>query len=569
MAIPLLRCLAFSLLIGTLTPFAAAPAWCATAQELHQGERIYREGILPSGEQLRASVKGEAALPGLTFTCASCHLRSGLGAIDEGIYTPAISGEKLFRHLPRLYKGAELKGDAALPALRPAYTDESLLQLLRSGRDPGGRVLSDLMPRYLLDDRDARLLISYLKTLSAQFSPGVSASEIHFATVVSEDVRPDQRDAMISSFAGFFKMQNDQIRNFGNPLSGSRSRRMAETMALTRDLADKSLSLSCWTLKGAPESWRGQLEEYNRKEPAFALLGGMVTGPWQPIHRFCEENRIPSLFPGTELPVVSETDWYTLYQSKGYYEEGAGAARFLSGKEALLKGGRVVQLVRSSPEAKALAAGFRQAWLELGGKAPVSLELPQGKTVDQDYLHQALTGEKPEVLLVWDDASVLPALKSLGGSKDRPEMVFLSARYLGEDIWSLPEPIRDLSYLTYPFVFSSKVTTKGMAKLIILDDTQQRLKKGDLPVKDQTQKSALQASAVTQLLSGLLMELQGNYYRDNLLDRAGMMADQLHPLYGRLSFGTGQRYASRGCFIVRLSHGDTPELVKQSGWITH
>ena len=37
----------------------------------------------------------------------------------------------------------------------------------------------------------------------------------------------------------------------------------------------------------------------------------------------------------------------------------------------------------------------------------------------------------------------------------------------------------------------------------------------------------------------------------------------------RISFGTGQRFASRGCFIVQLSHGDVPELVKKSGWIVH
>ena len=75
--------------------------------------------------------------------------------------------------------------------------------------------------------------------------------------------------------------------------------------------------------------------------------------------------------------------------------------------------------------------------------------------------------------------------------------------------------------------------------------------------------------ALTQLLSNLLMEMRGNYYRDNLLDVAGMMADQYYPLYGRISFGTGQRYAARGCFIVQLSHGANPELLKKSSWVLH
>ena len=564
-----LRALACCLVLsGLCAPCPPTPAYGATVPELRLGERIYREGVLPSGAHLQVSFKGEPAIPGLTFTCASCHLRSGLGAYDEGVYTPPISGEKLFRPLPRLYKGIEPSAQGGLPPLRPAYTAESLIELLRSGRDPSGRVLSDLMPRYLLDDKDARLLVAYLESLSRQFSPGVSAGEIRFATVVSEDLAPERRDAMLSSLAAFFKMKNDQIRNFGNPRSGTRSRRMAETMVQSRELVGKSLALTTWTLKGPPETWRAQLEQYSRKEPVFALLGGMVAGPWQPIHRFCEENQIPCLFPDTNLPVVSDTDWYTLYPSKGYYQEGEGAARFLSGRGDLLKGGPVVQIVRASPEGRALAAGFRQTWEELGQEAPVSVALPQGQPLGRDFLQGVLAREKPAVLLVWDDATVLPGLDLLGRRQGRPEALFLSARYLGESIWRLQEPIREVTYLTYPFVFSSRVTPQGMTKLVIQEDTRKSLKKVDLPVKDQSQQITVQTNAAAQLLSGLLMDLNGNYYRDYLLDRAGMMPDQLHLLYGRLSFGAG-RYASKGCFIVQLSGGDTPELVKKSGWIVH
>lgn len=319
-------CAALSLAPGPAQPLAADDAPMATAQELRLGERIYREGVLPSGEHLRASLKGEPAAPGLTFSCAGCHLRSGLGAFDEGVYTPAVNGEKLFKPLPRIYKGVA-SADSSLPPLRPAYTEKSLVEALRNGHDPNGRVLSEAMPRYLLGDRDARLLLAYLKTLSTEFSPGVSETSIRFATVVSEGVSPARRDAMLTALAYYFNIKNGQIRGFSNPRSGAKSRMMAENMLLSRELTGKSLSLARWTLKGPPETWRGQLEEYNRKEPVFALLGGIVDGPWQPVHQFCEELGIPSLFPNTDVPVLSETDWYTLYQSRGYFQEGEGAAQ--------------------------------------------------------------------------------------------------------------------------------------------------------------------------------------------------------------------------------------------------
>ena len=86
-------------------------------------------------------------------------------------------------------------------------------------------------------------------------------------------------------------------------------------------------------MKGPAETWRVQLEEYNRKEPAFALLGGITNGSWKPIHQFSEDNRIPCIFPNTDFPVISDKDWYTLYLSKGYYQEGEGAARYLNSKD--------------------------------------------------------------------------------------------------------------------------------------------------------------------------------------------------------------------------------------------
>jgi hypothetical protein len=562
-------CLALSLFPGPAAPFAPLPAYGATAQELSLAERIYREGILPSGEHLQVAVKGDAAVPGLTFSCASCHLRSGIGAYDEGINTPAISGGILFRALPMRYKGYLLSADSSRPTLRPAYTEETLIEVLRTGRDPKGRVLNNQMPRYHLSDRDAGLLVAYLRTLSSEFSPGFGAGEIRFATVISEDLPAVKRDAMLSSLDSYFKMKNNQLLSFSNPLSGTRARRMAESMQLSRDAVSKSISLAHWTLKGAPDTWRAQLEEYNRREPVFALLGGMVTGSWQPIHQFCEENRIPALFPETDLPVISDTDWYTLYASKGYFQEGEGAARFLNDREVLSKGGKIVQVVRSSAQAAALAAGFQQAWRELGGQAPVTLPLARGKLLDRAFLQKVLAREKPAILLVWDDASALPGLESLARGKGRPTMVLLSARYLGEQSWRLPEQIRDFSYLTYPFVFSTKVVPVGMSKLVIKEDTQQTLKKTALPGIGEPWETVVRTYTVTQLLSSLLMDLNGNYYRDNLLDVSGMMSDQLDQLYGRLSFATDQRYASRGCYIVQLSHGATPELVKKSDWIGH
>ena len=66
-----------------------------------------------------------------------------------------------------------------------------------------------------------------------------------------------------------------------------------------------------------------------------------------------------------------------------------------------------------------------------------------------------------------------------------------------------------------------------------------------------------------------LMYMRGNYYRDNFLDVIGMIMDHETPLYERISFGSGQRYASKGCYIVQLTTGAKPDLAKKSPWVIH
>jgi hypothetical protein len=48
-----------------------------------------------------------------------------------------------------------------------------------------------------------------------------------------------------------------------------------------------------------------------------------------------------------------------------------------------------------------------------------------------------------------------------------------------------------------------------------------------------------------------------------------MQRDQILPDYLRLSFGPGQRYASKGCFIMQVGPGASPALIRKSEWVIH
>jgi ABC-type branched-subunit amino acid transport system substrate-binding protein len=553
----------------------------SSEEKLRLGERMYREGILSSGEPMKAVVKGDLPVPGTAFTCESCHLRSGLGSVEGGVITPPTNGAKLFKPFQR-YSSPTIMGTPfrpsqvdqqnqkfyQIPPNRPVYTDESLAHALQGGIDPAGRILNDVMPRYHLEDEEMQILVSYLKELSSKFSPGVSDTTIRFATIITDDVSPEEQNAMLVPLENFIKSRNQT--NFIDPRSnrgawlksaGVRSRLMADTTLASLGVGLRKLSLSRWVLKGPPETWRSQLEEYYRKEPVFALMGGITNGEWQPIHQFCEENRIPSIFPITNYPVISQTDWYTLYLSKGFYQEGEGAARFLNSKDEL-KDKPIVQIVRDTREGRTLSRGFQETWRELENKAPVTVILKAGEALTNELLQKELAQTKPAAIMLWDGPESLKTLDLLAAGKNGPVMVLVSSSYLGKSMLSLNEQVRDFTYMTYPYGISQTPQEKSATSMGIKSFSTEANMVA-------TTRISQQSLILTMILNMAIQDMKGNYYRDNFLDVTGMIMDQDVPLYERLSFGPGQRYASKGCYIVQLGKGPKPKLVKKSDWVIH
>jgi len=78
-----------------------------------------------------------------------------------------------------------------------------------------------------------------------------------------------------------------------------------------------------------------------------------------------------------------------------------------------------------------------------------------------------------------------------------------------------------------------------------------------------------QTFSIIEVLDMAFMRMQGRYYRDNFLDVIDCIMDLEVPYYERISFGSGQRYAAKGCYIVQLSDGDKPVFIKKSNWVPH
>jgi len=144
-----------------------------------------------------------------------------------------------------------------------------------------------------------------------------------------------------------------------------------------------------------------------------------------------------------------------------------------------------------------------------------------------------------------------------------PKTIFVSSGYLGRSLLALPDAVRERVYITYPYRLTPYVGPKtgGLdARIPILAAA------GDLGDR----RIAARTISVLQLsIFPSLSLMYDNLQRDNLLDIMGMQMDLTVKDYERLSFGPGQRHASKGCYIIQLGPGAEPALIPRSEWLTH
>jgi hypothetical protein len=286
----------------------------------------------------------------------------------------------------------------------------------------------------------------------------------------------------------------------------------------------------------------------------------MVTGGWAPVHEFCERNQIPCIFPVTEQPVLSEGDWYTLYFSKGPYQEGEGVARYLRAEAAGGQPPRIVQIFRDDPAGRALARGFAETWRKYGFPDPENRMLGPAEPLGEALRQPPLAADGATVLL-WLGPEGLPLLDAWAAVA-APPTVFVSASQLGDQMAALPERARPFTAIAYPYRLPQEARKVNQV-------VRSWLKVRKIPETDLAIQTKMYG-AVWQLSSALMM-MKTNFYRDYFLDVFDMLNDQVYMIanYPRLSFGQGQRYAAKGCYIVQLAPGPKPDLIIKSDWVPH
>jgi len=508
------------------------------------GERIYLAGLLPSDKPVQAARRDGPRSEGAIIACVSCHRRSGLGSGEGTIRIPPITSKYLFARTGVQPGRPTLDARAAADGSRAAYDEPALALAIRTGVGRGGRNLNDLMPRYDLDDAAMAGLIAYLKSLPVAPSPGVSDTTLDFAIVVTPDADPTARDGMLAVLEQFVADKNAFLRGGGKPL---RSQGQIDYRVTRR------WQLHVWNLHGAAQTWEAQLRGRMRAQPVFAMLSGIGGKTWEPVHRFCEAEHVPCLFANVAAPVDAEQDFYSIYLSKGVLLEAELVAARLRGLADNAPPRRLVQVYSS--DGAAAAAVKRLGVLAAPDYESVNYALHSG---DVAGLAQAVAGTRSgDALMLW----LGPAdLALLGGSPPAGSAVYVSGVLAGLEHASLSGAWRAAAQMVYPVDLP-----EGRAVRMNYPLRWFQIRHVPLVAEKIQADTYLACGVVSEALNDML----DNFMRDFLVERIESMIShrQLTGYYPRLGLGPGQRFASKGGYLVKFSAPNGSAITPITDWV--
>lgn len=510
--------------LGLLLAGALIGGAAAEDGRVAEGRRLYLEGRRADGSALLARREGDTRLTGRDMACVQCHRRSGAGTVEGIVVVPSIQGRVLFApgapppgHRPRRAPGMSLQDHAF--RTRPAYDETRLARALREGIGAGGAQFDGLMPRYELTSVEVAALAAYLRSLDEGPAPGVDPAPdgaIRLATVILPDADPDQAAAMRSVLKDCIAERSPQ------PGSGRRPWTLDE-----------------WVLAGAPDTWQGQLEALQTERPAFALVAG-IGREWAGVHGFCEAQGLPCLFPNTDAPGVTPPPHASMYLSPGVgVEAGVIAADLDEAEEMPL---RLVQVYRGDDigrhgaaaltgalpgvPSRAVAAGARPGWVQAG-----------------------------EVLVLWLTAPELMAYFSTAPEPPEGVRVYVSATLAGFDQGIDPSLIPSAWQAAVRIVYPFDLPDVRFGRQVI--NLGGWMADHGLTLARRTARIQGDTFSACGVVTRALYTLLEHPTRELLLERVEeAYAGAVATAYPRFTLGPGQRYGSKGAYLMKSMPGE-------------
>ena len=574
----------------------------ASELDIEKGKTIYMKGRLPSGKEVEA-LRGEISIKGEQAACVSCHRPSGMGSVEGNIIIPPITGHYLFRTGNLPFATMDPISGKRFNQQHEPYTPNALNQAIKKGLNVGGREMNTLMPRYQMTDEEVGYITAYLGQLSQDYSPGIKNGTIQFATIITPEVDPSKKTLLIKTLTNIFAQKNRSTINAKN--IGHRHMVTAAELVLG---TEKKWELNVWELSGDSSTWSDQLKKYYDEKPIFAVMSGLSGASWQPVHDFCNKQKIPCWFPSVDFAPPIDNSFYSVYFQRGIGLESQVLAKFLSSKNVPKK---IIQFHQNNDLGNKAAFSLQEAFNKTGP----SIEDQSALLIDKNKLISELANlSAKDAVILWLRPEDLAIFSDIPAPK---ATVFISGRLIGDHQFPLPADWAKQVKMVYPYELPDQ-------RQASLDYFHHWLFYNQIPIEDEPLQAEIffAASSMTETM----IEMLDNLYRDYLIERAesmlsrnerakyeqrerisqslrwssrnprgteeeqAMMKDDIKhneqilnnrkddqgkgkgtSIYPRLSLGISQRFASKGAYIVSIdpntASSNKPTLLPDSEWI--
>lgn len=346
------RCkgLSAAVLLSLCLPLASLQA--AADPLVEAGEALYTRGLLPGGGPLIGRRVDGSTLRGAEAACVSCHQRSGLGSVEGQIFIPPVTGRALFGTGAPVVVRVNRRLNATVSNPHAGYNAEQFATLLREGVSPQGQALQPLMPRFDLDADALAALTAYLQTLGVENAPGTDAQTVHLASVVAPGMDPAKEAAWIQTLQTLVAQHNLLVN------SGLRQKIQASERRLQ---SRRRWSLSIWKLAGPSSTWTRQLQSWHQAQPVFALLSGYGRHTWQPVQDFCDAQQVVCWFPSLAQPPLNAAQSpFSLYFSNGLALQASAIAQRMKAQATTSHRPTLMWLHAANAPLDAVAQGLAQ-----------------------------------------------------------------------------------------------------------------------------------------------------------------------------------------------------------------
>jgi hypothetical protein len=284
------------------------------------------------------------------------------------------------------------------------------------------------------------------------------------------------------------------------------------------------------------------------------VISGLGGRNWAPVHRFCEHESLPCLFPNVDLPVVAERDFYTLYFSKGVLLESDLIAHQLTDDKSL-KGGRVIQVFRADDIGEPAAISLREA---LGASGLQVVDRRVAKSGGARQVSSALQDVGPhDALVLW----LRPAdIAFLSEAPVRATNVLASGLMGGLGAAPVPQPWRSVLHLAYPFDLPER-------RIVRMDYPLGWFRVRNIPVV--AERVQADTYLACSLVSETLNHSADSFMRDYLIERVeGMLEHRIVTgYYPRLTLAPNERFASKGGYIVHFAQPTGTQVTADTDWL--